>query len=67
VTGARKLGGVAFATPNQRTVYLVSGNSIARVASIGRTLVPVGPIAERVDAVNERRGRIPPADRKLKG
>jgi hypothetical protein len=67
VTGARKLGGVAFATPNQRTVYLVSGNSIARVASIGRTLVPTGRIAERVDAENERRGRVPPADRKLKG
>jgi len=54
VTGSRKLGGVAFATRNQRTVYLVSGNSIARVASIGRTLMPTGRIAERVDAVNRR-------------
>ena len=67
VTGSRKLPGVAFATPDQRTVYLVSGNAVVRVASIGRTLVPAGPIAERVDAENERRGPIPPPGRKVKG
>lgn len=52
--GLGKLGDAAFATPNQRTVYLVRGNIVARVVSIGTTLIPAGPIAERVDAVNRR-------------
>ena len=55
--GLGKLGDAAFATHNQRTAYLVWGNVVARVVSIGTTLIPAGPIAERVDAVNKQRFR----------
>jgi hypothetical protein len=44
-----KLGDAAFATPDQEVVFLVRGNVFARLVNTGRILIPMGPIAERVD------------------
>lgn len=54
-TGQRRVGGATYTSLGQRAAYFVQGNVFAKVVSIGRTLVPAGPIAERV-AANVRRG-----------
>ncbi|MGH9383012.1 MAG: hypothetical protein ACRD2N_01780 [Vicinamibacterales bacterium] len=57
----KRLGDAAFATPGHRAVFLVRGNAFARIVSTGSKLLPMGPIAERIDRAMVKLMRASPA------